>query len=469
MAWRIIENQEKPLSGQWRIVNQEPEKQPQEPPLSLQNAVWEGITNTPGNILNLLKDLPSEIWGAGKQLFGDVGNKLVPNSYLSILNGQKQGQSEDDWIKGYTGQEGENSQRSRENILSGLLKGGEKAANIPGNTVDWLSRSGYIPEKYQDSIPKLERQDYAKTIFNQKGEKPGDKLMQSLLDQVLHMGIAGIPGGAALNAIGGNENPIEAALTAEAIPAAARTYRSGRNAVNSLRSPVIAETILNDANRLGEHFNREYTDFFHDARTSGAREASINDAANIDRHRIFRNLLPEQRLVVEEYFDRPTLNNAHWAQSELGKEISTLEKSHAFKPLSHGKLRALREMRNARTEIKNSIHDALRETGNPELSARYRELGENYNREMRPYQIAPIQEYGHGKFGRERGLTPKDFIDKLKNNSDFNLTLAERYPQISRQSLAKKVAIGAGGAIGAGTLGGMGAKFGKYLTERSLD
>lgn len=175
--------------------------------------IWSGIKEVPGAIGHLATSLPSEAYGAGKQLLTDP-------------------------------------KRVGQNALAGLSELGHGLINTPANIADYLSRKEFINPSYEGRFPRQQEHDFA-SMVGREGSKPGDALLSSLVESIPYLlggelGLAKGFGrtaqrGAALGAqaIGQDQNPVTAALMPAGIEGAlGLAGNAGRALTNTPVTPT---------------------------------------------------------------------------------------------------------------------------------------------------------------------------------------------------------------------------------------
>ena len=174
-------------------------KEPSEPKTTGLEGVWgdikSGAEAIPGALWNMIKSLPSEVAGAGEQIFTEPS-------------------------------------RAGKNVGRGLYGLGKGVLNTPANIADYLARKEILPPEYEGKVPRQDHPESYNQILDNLmgitapgerhdlGTRPGDELIKGLteflpyalggeLGQVGNLARAGMrTGQAGLHAVGQNENPI---------------------------------------------------------------------------------------------------------------------------------------------------------------------------------------------------------------------------------------------------------------------
>lgn len=128
---------------------------------------------------------------------------------------------------------------------------------------------------------------------------------------------------------------------------------------------------------------------------------------------------PENK-TIQRYLDNPTIENAHFAQSELGKYTSKLTKSFNKDRSSFTKMNQLNASTEAYNGLKDSINNALKEISNisgKDVLNPYLGLKSGYEREVVPYHGNEIDEYLNNTL---RSKNPaKKVMDNLLKDQTF--------------------------------------------------
>lgn len=232
--------------------------------------------------------------------------------------------------------------------------------------------------------------------------------------------------------------------------------QGGAAGLGSLGSKNIAKNVAKEKKKVLEYYQKGYSDLFDQANKSGIKYTGTRIASP--------TLSKEMRYskdALKRYRQNPSLENAHWLQSDLGKDIRALEKQSV---LSSEKIKALGLAKKAQEQIKTGIDRAFMSKMQPDLVLRYKELGKGYGKEAVPYLSPKIKE-ALGRFESGKA-NAKQTLKALKGSKVFREELKNQFPEISAQEFVKKLAkVGLyGGASALG--GGYAAKKGiQYATE----
>jgi hypothetical protein len=226
--------------------------------------------------------------------------------------------------------------------------------------------------------------------------------------------------------------------------------------LGGLRSKKLVDNVLADQEKINKKYGTGYKDVFDQAQQSGAQYTVRQKIAPI-----LGREMKYSRASLKKYQQDPSLENAHWLQSDLGKDIRALEGQPV---LSSEKLRALDVARKTQERMKSAIERSFNTRARPDLTKRYNELTRGYGEEAVPYLSPQVKKalnrYKSGK------ADAKQTLKKLKGNSVFNEELSAKFPEIGLQSALKKagkVGLYLGStAAGAGYAGKKGIQ---YATE----
>lgn len=217
------------------------------------------------------------------------------------------------------------------------------------------------------------------------------------------------------------------------------------------RFPISSRGIINrmSAHKTHElqHARTEYGNLFNEANQQGITHVAPPHSATANRTRITANSQAKHHRALNEYLNNPTLENAHWAQSELGsleRHLDSIANRNGLTPTQHRTLRAAQQARN---DIRNEMFSNNALGSNPALGERYQTLSNQYREHVIPYtRLEELTEAEHAR------MRPKTAVKKLLKDEQFMIELARRYPGIFLHTpSAKKVkntALGIGATIG---------------------
>lgn len=223
-----------------------------------------------------------------------------------------------------------------------------------------------------------------------------------------------------------------------------------------LRSKKLVENVLADRGKITQKYGSGYSDVFSEAKKSGAQHTVRQKIAPI-----LGREMKYSRASLKKYRQDPSLENAHWLQSDLGKDIRALESQPV---LSSEKLRALDVARKTQEKMKSAIDRSFNTRARPDLTKRYHELTRGYGEEAAPY-LSPRVKKALNRFESGKASAGQT-LKKLKGSDVFREELAAKFPEIAFQEALKKLGkVGLyAGASGLG-LGYAGKKGIQYATQ----
>lgn len=308
--------------------------------------------------------------------------------------------------------------RIARNVLSGILEGAKGAYNLP------LELTGYLAKKTKD-IP------YAGAYFNKFAAPLAEKLK---------IGDTGLKEKALGEEQAGDQLWQDLGMIA---PIAGAPKALGKNAP-ALTAKQITQQMSKHKSAALEKAKIDYGKLFEDAKKIGLKNAEPSDLVYNQRKIITQNSTPKHHRAYNEYLQNPTLENAHWAQSELGaleRHLNKISDKNGLTPIQHKTLKAANK---AREDIKKSMFSENGLGKSPALGERYNQLSEEYRKKVIPY--TRLEELSDVEKGRMR---PKSAIKSLRNDEQFMIDLAKKYPGLALHSaLAKKIGIGGIGLLG---------------------
>lgn len=167
-----------------------------------------------------------------------------------------------------------------------------------------------------------------------------------------------------------------------------------------------------------EKYRKGFSDYFNQTpnEVKQIRDYGVIPQDNLNYSFIKEDLTRPERKVIERYIDNPTFENAHWAQSELGKYVSKLKSSRDRDTGKFLKSRELNAASDAYDSIQSGINNALNEIGG--VSGKnyiepYLKLKSGYESEVVPFHGNLIDEYLNNEVGS------RDVANRLINNKPF--------------------------------------------------
>lgn len=219
---------------------------------------------------------------------------------------------------------------------------------------------------------------------------------------------------------------------------------------SAMRPKNIAKNLVDYKNKISKEYSNAYDQLFKTAEEKGIKQVR-KPSVNYDL--MMENIPSENTKALKKFIKDPTLENAHWAQSDLNRYIS----SKKGKDLPSEKDKALKEAIIAHKKLKGIMHTELsKEKG---LSPEYAKLTKGYGQEVVPYKYNPhLTKYEKGE------LKASSLVKALTGNDKFMIKQGNKYPELQLQALLRsplgKIGLGAG-AIGLGLPPGL-----EYLSSQ---
>lgn len=226
--------------------------------------------------------------------------------------------------------------------------------------------------------------------------------------------------------------------------------------VSKLTNKSLADTLLNQYEKIKSGASKEYSNLFQKA---GNDLAIPSSKENLNYEMIKSSFTKNDRANIDKYFEDPTLQNAHKAQSDLGKKIRSLSKGKQDPNfLGNAKIDALEQAREA---IKSGMNKTL-DSRVPGGSQEYQQISQKYAEQVAPYkELKVLEAYKKGEKSPQQVLSKIDEKFKtsepgksnsmLKAKSKINDFSGSKYA--NWLSGAGKTALGTGLGIGAGYQG----------------
>lgn len=347
-------------------------------------------------------------------------------------------------------------------LTKNIAQGFENFVNTPANIAGYLGKHGIA---FPEDI--AERAHIKINPFEMGERQSGDIVAQGLpsfaaLGPLGEMGELGQLGRAGARAATGagigitqNQNPLVAALMNSSIPAAI-------SKMPGITNKSISKLLSNDKSLAIKEANQDYTNWFNKAKDLGANE--IN-RPHIMAGDIVKHSVPKHHEALVKFLDNPTLENAHWAQSDLGFLKRHLESVARKQDLTSTQHNTLKNVIEAQNRIKQSMFDEKNIKNNPELEKEYNHLSQKYAE-----NVVPLKEIQELSEFENKELTANNLVKKLLNNDKFMLGIGKKYPQLHinkalRSKPAKILGGAALGGIGAGTGGVLSYEIAKQLLK----
>lgn len=306
-----------------------------------------------------------------------------------------------------------NPKRAAQNIGGGFGDVGHGLLSSLGNVRDYLAKKDLISKnapslRLPESI--LPKDFNYQEALGRQGQQKGDALL------------AGLPAGAALLPVS------EFALgQAAKLP--------------GISSKGIARQLSQNKQKAIREASADYNQFFDTAKQLGVKEVEV---PKMDSSKIINHSIPKYHESLKQFLKNPTLENAHWAQSELGALERHLTKLHDKQGLTPTEIRTLRATTQAKDNIKKSMFSNKGLGGHEPLAERYNQLSSDYLEKVIPYKsLQDLSAYEKGK------MRPRTLIKSVRNDEDFMLKMQKHYPgMLLHGPVAKAIALGALGSAG---------------------
>lgn len=200
----------------------------------------------------------------------------------------------------------------------------------------------------------------------------------------------------------------------------------------------MADNIVKSRNSIYNFFKSRYQDVFKQAKDAGVETVpnTLGPSSTL-----FKIAPKKYTRSLSEFFRNPTLENAHWAQSDLGALGRHYDKVVTRTSMQNT---AANEAETARQSLKDIIQKSLKQAGGDDLSGEYNELGKGYAKEVLPYTSNEnIDKYMDGK------MKPQNLVKNLANDDAFMLSVGKNHPGLNiSKNIKPATMIGTGSAAG---------------------
>jgi hypothetical protein len=321
-------------------------------------------------------------------------------------------------------------------ILIGLLNQRQNFVNMPHDIVQNIEKTGQGINKGIDEAFGLDK-------LNLRGPeyKISDYLPSEQNDFAKLMGQNGTPNtGSWLIQKGVEHAPeiLSLASLMRSLPVTSRTIMTKMSKHKKLA--------LNEA-------KQDYGQLFNEAAQQGITHAIPPVDILKNRKLINQNSSSKYHRLYNDFLQNPTLENAHWAQSELGsleRHLTQLESRTGLTPIQQKTLKAVKDTRD---KIKQSMFNKNVMGSHPKFSEKYNQLSAKYKEKVIPYtrleQLSEVE---------AKRMKPKTAVKELLNDDQFMIELSKRYPGLFLHTPTAK-SIGKGAAkVGIGVAGYEGLK-----------
>lgn len=201
----------------------------------------------------------------------------------------------------------------------------------------------------------------------------------------------------------------------------------GSIAIPSLgaRSGKIAKDIEQHTNNVSKEYRGKYNSIFGTAAKEGIDNIKLPSAKydllreNID-HKEFKS--------ISNLLKDPTLENAHSAQSDLGRFIYKNKGKDNASELN----KAVKEAIRLQKKLKGKMWTEFNKKPDLGLSSQYADVTKGYGKEVAPFKYnEDISAYISGN------MKPKTLVNNLVKNEEFMLKHADKHPELKLQAFLK--------------------------------
>lgn len=237
-------------------------------------------------------------------------------------------------------------------------------------------------------------------------------------------------------------------------------------ALGAARDTSLAKRILEKGKDLKANYGNKYEDLF---KRIGDTESGSNLRVPVELQKGVKNLkdlktggTSEYLKSLEKFSENPTFENAHYAQSDMGKMQRYLENvfgkaKEEIKGTPSQKRRAYKAADMLQKKLRGSMYEALVKGNNPQHMQEYVNLTKGYAKDVSPYLRGAIKELQGKKISSSKA---KKLIDSLMETGAFEEGI-EAPAGLGLRNLMKKPvikdisgkAIGTGAGIGLGMVG----------------
>jgi hypothetical protein len=215
---------------------------------------------------------------------------------------------------------------------------------------------------------------------------------------------------------------------------------SGANVIGQALPSAIGKRVLKNKANVEKKYEKAYTSLFDEAKAKGIKDVGRLKEVDID---LIKSQSADFGKALSKFQKAPTLENAHIAQSDLGKFTRSLEKK--INELPSEKQAAYRAAKEAQKQLRKAIMESTEKSGHPELGRKYIDLTHGYRKDVIPYRNEAIRKTEAGD------IAPRYLPSALHRDKEFITALGNKYPELFLSGRGAKIA---GGIAGGGLLGG---------------
>lgn len=295
-------------------------------------------------------------------------------------------------------------------LVTGVEKTGENILNAPGAAINSLG----------GNVPKFNIPDYLNPSASPNMPQDSLSRLANLGGQLIgEAGSAGGVYGLGSKALGlGAKTPLyvrallgggTGALTSDSDQLGGRGLGSVLGGVLPMTHGLSKSTIGKRASEISENienkFHNLYGDLFKEANKLSSANVRIPHGLQELSHDV-NSMMKEARRVnkggrnvesLNRFTKEPTLENAHDAQSNLGKIIRNLKNASKKEDIGTEGIKAIRTAEDLQKRIRGGMQQWFAKAGNNHLASEYGNITKQYAKEAAPFKIPEIRKFQHGK------------------------------------------------------------------------
>ncbi len=183
---------------------------------------------------------------------------------------------------------------------------------------------------------------------------PGGSVFKALrgINNPVYKALMGAGAGGLVGSASNEEDRVGAGITGAALGGGGALAGSLIKGLGGLTSSGIAKKISADKLEAKKMANKEYNALFAEAANKGIDKVKIPD---INAKRIISNSLPRYHEALLNFKNNPTVETAHWAQSDLGHLRRQLEKLDASRGLTSTEHKTYKDVIEAQNKLKDAM------------------------------------------------------------------------------------------------------------------
>jgi hypothetical protein len=312
--------------------------------------------------------------------------------------------------------------------VAGLAEQGQNVFNLPHDVINYATnRLNLFPQSINEKVQMARMPESEEQINKTFGQPqyPGEELLRgSARNSINALGTAGI----------------------------AKTL----NPLNLTSKSIANDVLKTEKEQIKSHSNR-YNQIWNQAEKSGHNQVPIdekllsNNLSTIEKYKT-----PREYKSLKDFMDKPTLQNAQKAQSDMGIMHRKLEEKSRNSALTSEELSLYNAAKNSEKHIESNMFKNESGDINKSLQNKYKKLTKSYRENVVPYKYnSDIQAY------KNKEMLPEELINSL-SRGEFAAKKGWAHPALKIRNAIIPT------AKGVGILGGANYLWNEMMGNKTL-